>query len=121
MTDAFDYLESRDDADELIQEFGSLRAVRRVVASGSPVEPTYTATDYPTYAVKVEFSWRQLQGGNINATDQRWLVAAGPLAAIGEVLPTDKIVIDGAALEIVKVSTLKPAGTVVLFDCQVRV
>lgn len=121
MADPFDYLESRDDADELIQEFGRTVALRRIEKSGPVTHPTETPHDYSTFAARVEFTWRQLQGGDILATDQRWLVAAGPLAAsITDILPADALVIDGTAIPIYKATPLNPAGTVVLFDCQLR-
>ena len=50
-TDPFDYLEARDDADGLIDDFGAPATVRRYVASGPSWDPTLTPTDYPTLAV----------------------------------------------------------------------
>jgi hypothetical protein len=119
---AFDYIESRTDADELIEEFGRTIAIRRITNSGPPWEPTQTETDFPTFAVRLAFTLKQLQTRNVQATDQRWLVAAGPLAALGitEVHPTDKLVIDGVALEIAPLDPLQPATVPVLFDCQVK-
>lgn len=122
MADPFDYLESRDDADELISDFGAAASVRRVVASGTVYDPDLTETDYATKAVKVDWTLKQIQGGNILATDERWLVAAGPLAALGvtSFLPGDKIVVGGAARTILEAKPLSPAGTVVMWDCQIR-
>jgi hypothetical protein len=120
----FDYVTSRDKADQLIRKFGRAVKVRRVTTSGPAWEPVQTETDSPTFGVRVDFTWRQLQSGNVLASDQRWIVAAGPLAALGvtEILPTDKLVVDGVALQFAPLtSPLNPAGTVVLFDCQVRV
>jgi hypothetical protein len=118
----FDYLESRADAGELIQEFGQPASVRRITNSGPPWEPVQTVTDYPTFAARVAFTLTQIQTRNVQATDQRWLVAAGPLAAPGiEPTPADKLVIAGLPIEIVQVDALNPAGTAVLFDCQVRI
>lgn len=123
MADPFDYIESRADADELISDFGTSVSVRRDVAGGTAFDPTLTPTDYGTMACKIEFSWKQMQGGNINAGDERWLVAAGPLSRVGvvEILPTDRIVIGGVARTIVNPNPLQPAGIVVMFDCQVRI
>ena len=122
MVTAFDYIESRKDADDLIQEFGRTAAIRRITNSGPPWEPTQTATDFPTFAVRVAFTLKQLQTRNLLATDQRWLVAAGPLAALGvtDVQPADKLVIDGVALEIAPLDPLQPATVAVVFDCQVK-
>jgi hypothetical protein len=122
MVDTFDYLESRQDADELIAEFGAAASVRRVTSSGSDFAPTLTLTDYPTFAAKVEFTWKQMQGGNVLENDERWLVAAGPLNALGvtTILPGDALVVGGVVKTVLPVDTLAPAGTVVLFDCHIR-
>lgn len=120
---AFDYLESRDDADALIEEFGQAVSVRKYAQSGSVLEPTLTPTDRATYAVRVEFTQRQLLTGNVQEKDERWLVAAGPLAALGvtEIKPPDAIVVGGVTKPVLDVDPLHPAGTVVMFDCHIRV
>lgn len=116
----FDYLTSRDDADELIQEFApSGVMLRKITNSGTAYEPTQTPTDYPTYAARVAFTFAQLQGGDVLATDTRWLVAAGPLTALG-VEPADGDTLVGVGT-IVKVDPLNPDGIAVMFDCKVRV
>lgn len=122
MTDAFNYLTSRDTADRLILKFGAAASVRRVVASGSDYSPTLTPTDFPTFAAKVGFTWKQMQGGNVLENDERWLVAAGPLDALGilSILPGDALVVGTVVKTILPVDTLAPAGTVVLFDCHIR-
>jgi hypothetical protein len=120
---AFDYLESRDDADELIEEFGAVASVRRVVASGSETEPTLTPTDYSTFAARVDFTTKQLRDTTILDTDVRLLVAAGPLSVLGVItLATpDKLVLaTGEVFSVIRTVALRPAATVVLFDCQCR-
>lgn len=123
MVDAWDYIESRDDADELIQEGGMAARIVRLTNSGSELEPTQTPTFFNTFAVRVNFTWRQLQSGTVLATDQRFLVAAGPLATQGltEIKPGDKLEFDGVTYGIVPTDPLKPAAVVVLFDVQARV
>lgn len=121
-SDPFDYIESRADADEMIADFGAPASVRRNVASGPAYDPVLTPTDYGTNAVKVEFTIKQMQGGNVLATDERWLIAAGPLVALGvtDVLPADKVVVGGVGHTVLIAKPLSPAGTVVLWDCQIR-
>jgi hypothetical protein len=123
MAETFDYLESRDDADELIAEFGRTVSIRRDVASGPDYNPTLTPTDYATMAARVEFSWKYSQNHNVLAGDERWLIAAGPLALLGItiILPSDSVVIGGVAHQIVNPNPLQPAGTVVMFDCHTRI
>ena len=122
MSDPFDYLESRDDADELIEDFGQSVALRRASASGDAWDPTVTTADYSTFAAVLDYSARQIDGLNILVTDRRALVAAGPLTALGitGIAPSDAIVIDGVAVPVVRVMPLNPAGVIVMYDCQLR-
>ncbi len=98
--------------------------MRRTVNSGTPFDPTQTTTDFPTKAARVEFTWKQLQGGDILSTDQRWLVSAGPLTAlsVGPLLPSDLLLVNGAIVgTLLKSGPIDPtAALVVLYDCQVR-
>jgi hypothetical protein len=123
LSDPFDYLESRDDADELIADFGGPAAVTKQVTTGPAWDQTLTPVAYATFAVRVEFTWKQLQGDSVLATDQRWLVAAGPLALQGvtSVTAPDSVTVGGVDYPVVKADPLQPAGTVVMFDCQCRV
>lgn len=124
MADPFDYLTSRDDADELIADFGQAVLLRRLVSGGTESEPTQTPTDYGTYAAIIDYSDDQIDGENILRTDRRALVAAGPLNTLGinTVRAPDSIVLaSGEVLSVVPVKPLNPAGVVVMFDCQVRV
>jgi hypothetical protein len=118
----FDYLESRDDADELIEEFGGAALVRILTNSGTAWEPSQTTADKATFAAVIDYDARQIDGENVLRTDRRALVAAGPLAALGVTLfgPTDKLVIGGDVYSLIDVKPIKPAAVVVMFDCQVR-
>lgn len=123
MTETFDYLETRDDADSMIAEFGTSVTIRRQVASGTVFNPTLTPTDYATVGARIEFTYKQMQSGDVLATDERWLIAAGPLAALGvtEVLPSDHVVFGGIERQIGPLSkSIAPAGTVVMFDVQAQ-
>ncbi len=122
MADPFDFLEARDDADELIEDFGAAVSVRRTVASGPAYDPVLTPTDYATKATKIEFTLKQIRQGNILDSDERWLIAAGPLAALGvtAILPNDKVVVGSTTHTVLIAKPLAPAGAVVMFDCQIR-
>lgn len=123
MADSFDYIESRADADELIDEFGQTVQMRKVTTSGPEWEPVESTEDFATKAAILDYNARQIDGENILLTDRRALVAAGPLAALGvtEISPSvDKLVVAGVPVPIVRVMPLNPAGVVVMFDCQLR-
>lgn len=119
---AFDYIESRDDADELIEEFGQIVAVRRTSSTGNEWDPTVTTADYTTLAAILDYNSRQIDGENILITDRRALIAAGPLTTLGinSIAPPDSIVVGGVAVPVVRVMPLNPAGVLVMFDCQLR-
>lgn len=118
---AFDYVESRFDADELIEEFGQTVSIRRTTNSGTEWEPTQATTDYPTFGARVAFTWKQLKAGNVLATDQRWMIAAGPLVALGvEPAVADVLVVGGVVVgTIAPLDPLNPGGVAVFFDCRV--
>ena len=122
MVDAFNYVESRADVDEMIQEFGFAVQVRRDAKSGTDHAPTYTPTFFSTYGVRLEFTREQRASGNVLATDERWLVAAGPLAVLGvdDLTPFQSLIVAGQRKAMIAVAPFNPAGTVVLFDCHVR-
>lgn len=115
----FDYANSAATATRLITRFGQTVSVRRMTKSGPAWEPTLTPTDYATKGAKVDFSWRQLQSGDVLATDQRWLVSADGVPT--DVNAADFLMVGSAQIVIVKVTPLAPAGTVVFYDLQVRV
>lgn len=123
MTSPFDYITTRATADRLITKFGQTVALRRNVATGSAFDPTLTPTDYATKGAKVEFSYRQLSGGSVLATDERWMIAAGPLAALGitDILPNDLLVVGGIERTVGPLSSpIAPAGIVCAFDVQAQ-
>jgi hypothetical protein len=122
--DIFDYIETRADGDDLIREFcdGKVSTIRRTSNSGTDYDPTQSVTDFPTFAVKIEFSLKQMQSGSILENDERWLVAAGPLQGLGLILPSDVLLAFNVDEKtIIKADLISPANVVCLFDCQVRV
>jgi hypothetical protein len=126
MPELFDYVESLADADELITEFaaGQVATLLRMVNSGTAYDPTQTPlTPAPTTpAVKIEFTAKQMASGNVLDTDERWLLAAGPLSAAGIVSlqSPDVLTVDGVDRPILIAKPLKPAGIVVMYDCHIR-
>jgi hypothetical protein len=122
MSAAFDYLETREDADALIAEFGQAIQLKRGTNSGVAWNPAVGVQTFDTVGVVLEFDRRQMNGTTILETDRRVLLAAGPLAtqSINDVAPPDALVIDGVTVQVINVKTVKPAGVAVLFDCQVR-
>lgn len=121
-TDPFNYIESRADADGLIDDFGTVAFVRRTVNSGTAWEPTQTTTDYATKAAVVDYTVQERKDSDIQVNDRRALVAAGPLTALGitSISAPDLLVIGSVAVPVVIAKPINPAGTVVMYDCQLR-
>lgn len=120
-SDPFDYLESVADADELISDFGqSVQIVRTADGNGPVWDPgAGTTTTATTFAVRVEYTMKQIQAGGVLANAERWLVAtnAGSLASLQ---PQDKLSLGGVERDILDVKPLQPASVIVMYDCQVR-
>lgn len=118
----FNYVASRATADRLLANFGQSVSLRRTSSSGTAWEPTQTTTDYATTAAIFDYTARQIDGENVLVTDRRAFVAAGPLTAAGiiSIAPPDAFVIGSAVVPVVRAVALSPAGTVVIYDCQLR-
>lgn len=127
MSDPFDYLASRADADGLISDFGQPILIRRAnTTGGTPWEPTQgTPTDYPTNAAIVILPrWYPAfaDGGDVLRTDRLAYVAAGPLGAIVPT-PFDLLVAlgSGKIYRIIDSKPIDPAGIAVVHVLQLRV
>lgn len=126
MSDTFDYAKSRATADRLTTKFaaGQVATLKRMVNSGTEFDPVLTPLDPAPSApaVKVEFTTKQMRGGNVLDTDERWLVAAGPLTAAGitSLQAPDAIVVGGRERPVLVSDPLAPAGVVVMYDCHIR-
>lgn len=121
MADAFDYLATRADADELIAEFGQAGAIRRVGATSTvnPWDPEASASvDHPCLLVDLEYSAGEANGTLIRQTDRKILMSVSTLTI--EPTEADQVVVGGHAMEIVNVSPLAPGGVVILYEIQAR-
>lgn len=116
----FNYAKTRGTAERLIARFGQVGAIRRETpGAGPPYSPgPPTVADHAATLVVLDYENREIDGTRILATDKKVLIAAGGLAI--EPGPADKVVIGGAAHEVVDVKPLSPAGVVVLFEAQCR-
>lgn len=123
----FNYASARDDADELLTEFGQAVTVRKVTNNGGPdYAPTQSTTDYATVACILDLArWYPptLVNTDILRTDRSALIAAGPLTALGVgVAKMDLIILsDGTVYRVVDVKPASPAGLVLCYNCWVRI
>lgn len=114
----FDYARIRATAERLIARFGQTGALRRTVSDTDPFNPTQTTTDYPCTFAVLDYALKDIDGTLIKQTDQMaYLSTAGLTIAP---TTTDRLIVGGAALTVVNVQPLSPAGTVLLYQLQVR-
>lgn len=104
----------------LLSEFGQNIVLTRNTPGGySPATgtDTITTTSQTVKAAIFPIKESAFQGTLIAKNDFRLLISpsANP-APLGD----DTVVIQGATYTIMDVKTLSPAGTVVLYDCQIR-
>ena len=118
----FDYGKSKATADRLIEKFGQAVSIRRTTVVGGvasdPTSGTSTDTDYVTKAAIIDYTSREIDGTAILATDQRALIAVGDLTI--DLETSDKLVVGSVVWPIFNINKLSPAGTIVLWDAQLR-
>ena len=107
----FDYASVTNIASDLIAEFGQTGALRRTTSDADPFNPTQTTTDYPCTFAILEYAKSLVDGTLIKQPDQMVYLSTSGLSVSPET--TDRLVVAGAALTIVNVKPLSPAGTVV--------
>lgn len=114
----FDYIDARNTAVELIDEFGQAGALRRTTSDSDPFNPTQTTTDYPCTFAVLDYATKDIDGSLIKQTDQMAYLSTAGLTI--SPTTTDILVIGGATRTIVNVKPLSPAGTVLMWELQVR-
>lgn len=127
----FDYIESQQDADELIEEFGQVGAIPRTVMGPPPNEWTpgegttvYHAIKVAVLPINLQDAGKDIGGTVIKATDVQILGSVSGLLITPTT--TDTILVDGAfngdvyeggrSLTIIRCNTLAPAGVPVMHD-----
>jgi hypothetical protein len=117
----FDYARAKATADRQIQRFGQTGSLRKAgTPSGAAYNPTPgTPVDHAARFAIVAFEQREIDGTRVLATDKKAILAKGALTV--EPLPGDHLV-DAASVvySVVDVMPLNPAGTVVMYELQVR-
>lgn len=131
MAEKFDYLESQQDADELIEEFGQAGAIRRTVIV-PPANPWDEAeeviTDYPVTLVPLPISEKRIDGSLILAGDKQVLISAEGLSIT--IVAGDIIMFNGSFVgaeytggetwTIKDPGKLDPSGVTVVYDAVAR-
>lgn len=116
----FDYARSRATAERLLARFGQAGALRE---PGEPTGPAYNPTPgEPTYhpctCVVLEYDLREVDGSSVLATDRKVLISTEGLAV--EPSTERSLLLGGTEHAIISVRPLSPAGTVLLWEAQIR-
>jgi hypothetical protein len=114
----FNYARTRSTAERLIERFGQTGALRRTTSDNDPFNPTQTTTDHACTFAILDYAKSAVDGTLIRQTDQQVYLSTAGLAIAPET--TDRLVVGGTALTIVNVKPLSPAGTVLMWELQVR-
>lgn len=126
---AEDYTEERDDAEELIQEFGSAAKLYKETTSGgssyTPGSGTTQVTSDDIFAVIIDYTIKEREDGNIEKGDQRALVSAPAGVTVPDTGTVLRFDVQGQDVDyqIKEADVLRPGGPngiAVLFDLRVR-
>jgi hypothetical protein len=115
----FNYARTRSTAERLIERFGQAGALRRTTDDGDPFNPgSQTTTDHACTFAILDYAKSVVDGTLIRQTDQMAYLSTAGLTIAPET--TDRLVVGGTAMTIVSVKPLSPAGTVLMWELQVR-
>lgn len=119
----FNYARTAATAQRLIERFGGPGTLTQPPAkSGDAWNPTLgSATSAPCTVAVVDYSARDRTSGLIEMSDQRALVAVVGQAVAPVVGAKLRTRTGGVDYTVVTLTTVRPGGTAVLYDMQVRV
>lgn len=130
MVEPFDYIESREDADELITEFGQIGAIQRTAVSPPPndwEEGTETTTYHRVTLVPLPISEKRIDGTLILSGDKQVLISAQGLSiniVAGDIVMFNGSfsgdVYSGEEWTIKDPGRLDPSGVTVVYDAVAR-
>ena len=119
---AIDYTSIAANALSAIQDAGAAVVVTRTTEGAlDPATGTTAAATVTTatgYGVQTQYNARDIDGTIIKRGDMRLLIASSGLTIEPDV--GDTATIDSVVWNVVNVESVSPAGTPVLFICQVR-
>ena len=124
MDDAF-YLETAQDAADVIEQFGQPCVLTREGSGGGKYDPdTQDVTNVPdaeftSNTAKLDYETRDIDGANILVGDVRFLIGfdLGTEPTNGDVITLTR---SGSQWSVVRSKTLDPGGVAVLYDVQAR-
>lgn len=112
----FDYSNAVATATRLISAYGRSMVLRSTTETGDPWAPVQSNVNTDIIGVSVEFRRSEIDGDVIRTDDKRILINSS-------VTPTlqDRIIDDSVDYSIVNIREVKPGGSTIFYDLQVRV
>ena len=113
-----DYLGLQNTAKSLIENFGSTIPIKKISAETYNTitgEVATTETTSTIYAVKINYNRNEINDTSILIDDIKLYIAGDT-----KIEQTDKLVIEGNEYNIINITEIKPANTVVYYEVQVR-
>lgn len=122
---AYDYQDDAETAAELLEEFGQSVTLTSKTSGAYSVSTGTAAVTTSTQTVSVvalDYGSKDIDGTLIKAGDKRLLMAPQTTAGDNLTAPAvdDTVTVGSTVYTIKGIKTLSPAGTVVLFDCNIR-
>lgn len=124
---AFDYIKTRNTANSLVKKFGQAVTITHVIqGSYDPATGGMTNTSSTQYGTGAMTEWdsRQVDGALVRIGDRRLLLSPLNTAGVALTAPVlEDTVTDAAGVVytlVAPLNILSPAGTIVLFDCNLR-
>lgn len=120
----FDYVKSQATANKLLKQFGKQWTIKRIVnGEYDPDTGTVPTTELTSTPYSVLLDYRSggmdfAENTLIQAGDKKLLVSAQGLSF--DIAQGDLAINGSEQWKIINVKTLKPADTVVMYECQVR-
>ena len=120
------YTKMRQTAFKLLKGKGQLMTLTRQSAGTygvSNATATVTTTTQTVYGAVFPYADKNIDGTLIKAGDKQLLLAALDAAGAALTAPVvnDTVTIDSVVYTITQIKPLSPAGTTVIFDCNIRV
>lgn len=116
---AINYARLQQVAIRLITENGKAGAITRSTRSGPAHAPTVTTTTYACRVVETDNKFANWPESLVQVGDRMGIISPDVAVTLDRV--SDKITLDGVALQFVEVMPLNPGGTVMLYKFLARV
>ena len=114
----FNYAPLQNTAERLIRRYGKTGTLTQEAASGDAWNPSLTPSGDTVRLATFNYNESQVDGTVIRQGDLRAIVSTEGLTVTPSI--NDRVTVDSVDYKAVNVAQLKPAGTVLYWDMQLR-